>query len=243
MRDTIFHILFVWYPYVCLSSFIFGSIIRFDREQYTWKASSSQMLRKRQLFWGSNLFHIGILFLLVGHTVGLLTPKGVYSLFMTPAQKQMLAIVAGGIAGAICLVGLTLLLHRRLFDARVRQTSTYMDLSVLVILWVQLVLGLITLPYSFAHTDGSVMIQLSHWAQGILTVQPVDAKTLQGLDWPYLVHLVLGMTIFLIFPFSRLVHIWSAPVWYLGRRGYQVVRSRRPVGGTPAPYASRQPAE
>ena len=243
MRDTIFHILFVWYPYVCLSSFIFGSILRFDREQYTWKASSSQLLRKRQLFWGSNLFHVGILFLLVGHTVGLLTPKGVYSLFVTPAQKQMLAIVAGGIAGTICFVGLTLLLHRRLFDARVRQTSTYMDLSVLIILWIQLVLGIVTLPFSLSHTDGAVMIQLSHWAQGILTVQPIDAKTLQGLDWPYLVHLVLGMTIFLIFPFSRLVHIWSAPVWYLGRRGYQVVRSRRPVGAAPASFSSRQPAE
>ena len=102
-----------------------------------------------------------------------------------------------------------------------------MDIAVLIILWVQLCLGLLTLPFSFAHSDGSVMLMLSHWAQGILTVQPVDAKTLQGLDWPYLVHLVLGMTIFLIFPFSRLVHIWSAPVWYLGRRGYQVVRTRR----------------
>lgn len=227
MRDAIFHILFVWYPYVCLSAFIFGSIIRFDREQYTWRASSSQLLRKRQLTWGSNLFHVGILFLLMGHTVGLLTPKAVYSLFLTVEQKQLVAIVAGGIAGAVCFVGLTLLLHRRLFDARVRQTSTYMDLAVLVVLWVQLCLGLLTLPFSLAHSDGAVMLRLSAWAQGILTVQPVDAKTLQGLDWPYLVHLVLGMTIFLLFPFSRLVHIWSAPVWYLGRRGYQVVRTRR----------------
>jgi nitrate reductase gamma subunit len=243
MRDTIFHILFVWYPYVCLSSFIFGSIIRFDREQYTWKASSSQLLRRKQLMWGSNLFHFGILFLLLGHTVGLLTPKAVYTLFVTPAQKQQVAIIAGGIAGAVCFVGLTLLLHRRLLDSRVRQTSTYMDLAVLIILWVQLALGLLTLPYSFAHTDGSVMIQLSNWAQGILTVQPVDARTLQGLDWPYLVHLVLGMTIFLIFPFSRLVHIWSAPVWYLGRRGYQVVRTRRDLGLAPARSHSQQPAE
>ena len=237
MRDAIFHILFVWYPYVCLSAFVFGSIIRFDREPYTWRAGSSQILRAGQLRWGSNLFHVGILFLLLGHSVGLLTPKAVYSLFMTPAQKQMIAIVAGGIAGSVCFIGLSLLLHRRLTDSRIRQTSTYMDLSVLIILWVQLCLGLITLPFSLAHTDGSVMIQLSHWAQGILTVQPVDARTLQGLDWPYLVHLVLGMTIFLIFPFSRLVHIWSAPVWYLGRKGYQVVRTRRNLA------ASRHPAE
>ena len=228
MRDTLFHIFFVWYPYVCISSFVFGSLIRFDREQYTWKASSSQLLRKRQLFWGSNLFHFGILFLFIGHAVGLLTPTAIYTLFITVEQKQMIAVTAGGIAGAICFIGLTLLLHRRLFDERIRQTSTYMDLGILVILWVQLSLGLITLPFSFAHSDGEVMLRLSHWAQGIITVQPVDAKTLQGLAWPYLVHLVLGMTIFLLFPFSRLVHIWSAPVWYLGRKGYQVVR-RRPV--------------
>lgn len=226
MRDTLFHIFFVWYPYVCLSSFIFGSLIRFDREQYTWKASSSQLLRKRQLFWGSNLFHVGILFLLLGHTVGLLTPTSIYTLFITVEQKQAIAVTAGGIAGVICFVGLTLLLHRRLFDDRIRQTSTYMDLAILVILWVQLSIGLLTLPFSIGHSDGAVMLKLSHWAQGILTVQPVDAKTLQGLDWPYLVHLVLGMTIFLLFPFSRLVHIWSAPVWYLGRKGYQVVRRR-----------------
>lgn len=228
MRDALFHIFFVWYPYVCISSFVFGSLIRFDREQYTWKASSSQLLRKRQLFWGSNLFHFGILFLFLGHAVGLLTPTAIYTLFITVEQKQMIAVTAGGIAGVICFIGLTLLLHRRLFDERIRQTSTYMDLSILVILWVQLSLGLITLPFSFAHSDGEVMLRLSHWAQGIITVQPVDAKTLQGLAWPYLVHLVLGMTIFLLFPFSRLVHIWSAPVWYLGRKGYQVVR-RRPV--------------
>ncbi|MGE0768512.1 MAG: respiratory nitrate reductase subunit gamma [Hyphomicrobiaceae bacterium] len=230
MKDAIFHILFVWYPYVCLSAFVFGSLIRYDREQYTWKAGSSQLLRKRQLFWGSNLFHFGILFLFVGHFVGLLTPKAIYTLFITPEQKQLLAIMAGGIAGSICFVGLTLLLHRRLLDPRVRQTSTYMDLAILIILWVQLVLGLVTLPFSLSHTDGAVMIQLSHWAQGIVTVQPVDAKTLQGLAWPYLVHLVLGMTIFLLFPFSRLVHIWSAPVKYVARGGYQIVRSRRTLG-------------
>ncbi|HEX4893462.1 MAG TPA: respiratory nitrate reductase subunit gamma [Hyphomicrobiaceae bacterium] len=243
MRDTIFHILFVWYPYFCLTTFLIGSLIRFDRDQYSWKASSSQMLRKRQLFWGSNLFHFGILFLLVGHTVGLLTPKAIYTLVLTVEQKQLVAIVAGGIAGFVCFIGLTMLLHRRLVDPRIRQTSTVMDLAVLVILWIQLSLGLITLPFSLSHSDGSVMLTLSHWAQGILTLQPVDAKTLQGLDWPYLVHLVLGMTIFLVFPFSRLVHIWSAPVWYLGRKGYQVVRTRRDLGANAARRAAQQPAE
>ncbi len=230
MRDYIFQVLFVWFPYFCLTTFLVGSLIRFDREPYTWRAGSSQMLRKRQLTWGSNLFHIGILALFFGHAVGLLTPASIYTRFITVEQKQLIAIVAGGIFGVVCFIGLTMLLMRRLFDARVRATSTFMDRAILIILWVQLCLGLATLPFSFQHSDGSAMITLAHWAQGILTLQPVDAKTLQSLDWPYLVHLVLGMSIFLLFPFSRLVHVWSAPVWYLGRRGYQVVRTRQPLG-------------
>jgi nitrate reductase gamma subunit len=236
MRDYVFNLLFVWYPYVCLTVFLLGSLVRFDREQYTWRAGSSQMLRKRQLRWGSNLFHFGILFLLLGHTVGLLTPTALYTLVITVEQKQLIAVAAGGVAGVACFIGLTMLLHRRLFDARIRLTSSVMDIAILAILWVQLSLGLITLPFSFAHSDGSVMLVLSHWAQGIVVLHPVDPGTLQGLAWPYLTHLVLGMTLFLIFPFSRLVHIWSAPVWYIGRRGYQVVRSRRSL------RANRQPA-
>lgn len=234
MKHYLFQLAFVWYPYVCFTVFLLGSLIRFDRDPYTWRASSSQMLRKRQLTWGSNLFHVGILFLLLGHTVGLLTPTSLYTLVVTVQQKQMIAVAAGGIAGVICFVGLTMLLHRRLFDVRIRRTSSAMDIAILVVLWVQLTLGLITLPFSIGHSDGSVMQILSKWAQGIVTLHPVDVTTLEGLAWPYLAHLVLGMTLFLVFPFSRLVHIWSAPVWYLGRRGYQVVRTRRHLPSQPA---------
>ncbi|MEI6204834.1 MAG: respiratory nitrate reductase subunit gamma, partial [Enhydrobacter sp.] len=127
MKDYLFHLAFVWYPYVCLTVFLLGSLVRFDREQYTWRAASSQMLRKRQLRWGSNLFHVGILFLLMGHTVGLLTPTWLYTLMITVEQKQLIAVTAGGIAGAACFVGLSMLLHRRLFDARIRLTSSVMD--------------------------------------------------------------------------------------------------------------------
>ena len=226
--NTLHDFLFVVYPYICLAVFLMGSLARFDRDQYTWKSDSSQLLRARQLRWGSNLFHVGILFLFFGHTVGLLTPHWVYEPFVTAPQKQMLAIVSGGIAGLVCFVGLTMLLHRRLFDPRIRLTSHRTDLAILVILWVQLVLGLITLPFSFAHrADASAMLILSAWAQGIATFRP-DAAALVALDWPFKVHMVLGMTIFLLFPFSRLVHIWSglASVAYLFRP-YQLVRSRR----------------
>ena len=219
--------LFVVYPYICLAVFLMGSLARFDRDQYTWKSDSSQLLRAGQLRWGSNLFHAGILFLLVGHTAGLLTPHWLYEHFISPSAKQLVAIYSGGAAGVVCFIGLSLLLHRRITDPRIRLTSHRTDLAILVILWVQLSIGLITLPYSLGHSDGSVMLRLSDWAQRIVTFRP-DASGLVTLDWPYKVHLVLGMTIFLLFPFSRLVHVWSglATVVYLFRP-YQLVRSRR----------------
>jgi nitrate reductase gamma subunit len=147
---------------------------------------------------------------------------------MEAPVKQMLAIYSGGVAGVLCFIGLSLLIHRRVFDARIRATSHPTDIAVLVILWVQLVVGLVTLPYSWAHSDGSVMLVLADWAQRVLTLRAVDAEALAHVPWPYLFHVVLGMTIFLLFPFSRLVHIWSgfAAVGYL-LRPYQVVRSRR----------------
>ena len=220
--------LFEVYPYVCLTVFLAGSLIRFDQNQYSWKSDSSQLLRVGSLRWGSNLFHGGILFLFFGHLVGLFTPHAVYGVFMSAATKQTLAVYAGGVAGLVCFIGLSLLIHRRVFDARIRHTSYHTDIAVLLVLWVQLVLGLITLPYSMQHTDGSTMLVLADWAQRIMTLRPVESTALMALPWPFQVHVVLGMTIFLLFPFSRLVHIWSgfAAVGYL-LRPYQVVRSRR----------------
>jgi len=220
--------LFNVFPYICLAFFLMGSLARFDRDQYTWKSDSSQMLRARQLRWGSNLFHIGILFLLFGHTVGLLTPHWMYEWAISAPHKQMVAIVTGGIAGLVCFVGLSMLLHRRLFDPRIRLTSHKTDLAILIILWVQLVLGLVTLPLSYAHrVDAHAMLILSSYLQGVITFRP-DANLLTEIAWPFKVHMVLGMTIFLLLPFSRLVHVWSglASITYLFRP-YQVVRSRR----------------
>ncbi|HRY26048.1 MAG: respiratory nitrate reductase subunit gamma [Geminicoccaceae bacterium] len=223
------------YPYIALAVMIAGSIIRYDREPYSWRSGSSQMLRKKQLFWGSNLFHFGILFLFFGHLVGLLTPHWGYSWAFDASVKQLVAVIAGGIAGVVCFVGLTLLLHRRLTDPRIRSTSTTMDIAILVILWVQLSLGLLTLPFSLSHSDGGTMMTLAEWAQRILTFRGDAAILVAGVDWPYQVHIILGLTIFLLFPFSRLVHIWSVPVRYVWRPGYQVVRSAGADWRVPGP--------
>jgi nitrate reductase gamma subunit len=216
------------YPYLCLAVFLMGSLARFDRDQYTWKSDSSQLLRAGQLRWGSNLFHVGILFLLFGHTVGLLTPHWMYEPFISAPHKQMLAIVSGGLAGLACFVGLSLLLHRRMFDPRIRRTSHRTDLAILVILWVQLALGLLTLPLSYAHREtAESMLVLARYVQGVATFSPNPAL-LAVIEWPFKVHMILGMTIFVLLPFSRLVHVWSgfASLAYL-LRPYQVVRSRR----------------
>lgn len=215
------------YPYIAGSVFLVGSVLRFDFGQYTWKSGSSQLLSGgRNFLLGNNLFHIGIILLFFGHLIGLLMPHAWYPyLGLTVTSKQLLAMVAGGVFGALCLVGMTLLIWRRLFVPRVRANSSPMDVAILLILYVQLILGLITIFFSAQELNGSFMIALSDWAQHIVTLRGGAATFVVGAPLVYKIHLVLGMTIFLLFPFSRLVHIWSAPVWYLGRR-YQVVRIR-----------------
>ncbi len=219
--------LFGIYPYICLAVFFVGSLLRFDREQYTWRSGSSQLLRARQLRVGSNLFHVGVLFLLFGHFFGMLTPHWAYERFIGAGDKQLLAMVTGGIAGVLALIGLTVLLHRRLSDPRIRATSSGMDIALLLILWVQLALGLATVPLSGQHLDGSVMLLLAEWAQRIVTFRPGAAELLSGVSWVFKLHIFLGLTIFLMFPFGRLVHIWSgfASLGYLSR-AYQIVRQR-----------------
>ena len=147
--------LFGYYPYVCLAVFFVGSLIRFDREQYTWTSDSSQLLRHGQLRWGSNLFHIGVLGIFGGHFTGFLTPLAVWhAIGVSPAEKQMTAMVAGGIFGVMCAIGLAMLLARRLSDTRIRTTSRPMDIVVLVLLFAQVVLGLGGIPISAQHPDG-----------------------------------------------------------------------------------------
>jgi nitrate reductase gamma subunit len=216
------------YPYICLTIFLLGSLVRFDRDQYTWKSDSSQLLKAGQLRWGSNLFHVGILFLFFGHTVGMLTPHFVYEPFISAGAKQLLAMVSGGAFGLFGFLGLTLLLHRRLAEPRIRATSKTSDIVLLLLLWLQFALGLATIPLSAQHLDGSMMLVLAEWAQRIVTFRAGAADLMTEAGWVFKAHMFLGMSIFLIFPFTRLVHVWSgfATVAYLARP-YQVVRSRR----------------
>ncbi|MBB3320615.1 MULTISPECIES: respiratory nitrate reductase subunit gamma [Atlantibacter] len=214
------------YPYLCGTVFILGSWLRYDYGQYTWRAGSSQMLDKKGMTLASNLFHIGIIGVLFGHFFGMLTPHWMYAWFLPMATKQLMAMWLGGICGVLTLVGGLMLLYRRIFNPRVRASSSTADILILALLMVQCALGLLTIPFSAQFMDGSEMLKLVDWAQAVVTFQGGAATYLDGVAFVYRVHLVLGMTLFLLFPFTRLVHMWSAPVEYFTRR-YQIVKSRR----------------
>lgn len=228
MADFVHHLLFGIYPYIALATLAVGSVIRYDREPYSWRAGSSQLLRRRQLILGSVLFHLGVLTIFAGHLVGLLTPIAIWDALGVPhGAKQLLAMTAGGIAGVIAIIGATLLIHRRFFDPRVRAASSFSDNMIILLLWLQLALGLATIPFSARHLDGHEMVKFMEWAQGIFTFRSGAADQIRDVALVFKLHLALGLTILLLFPFTRLVHMLSAPVRYVWRPGYQIVRSRR----------------
>lgn len=217
------------YPYLALAVLLIGSLIRFDREPYTWKSDSSQLLRKRQMRWGSNLFHYGVLIVVAGHFVGFLMPDWAVRWALDPAQHQLIAMVVGGVAGLVAITGLSILLHRRLADPRIRRNSRKWDIAVILMIWLQLALGILTVPLSAEHMDGAMFEVVTGYVKGIVTFQGGVAQLLIGTPWIYRLHIFLGFTIFLISPFTRMVHIWSGvgTLAYIVRP-YQLVRTRRP---------------
>jgi len=221
------HFLFGIYPYIALAVFFLGTLVRYDREQYSWKTGSSQMLESKALRLGSRPFHIGIIMVLLGHFVGLLTPHQVWDfLGITASMKQVFAMAMGGFFGVICLFGLIVLIKRRLGNERIRATSSTMDIALLFILLVQLLLGLLSIFVSAGHMDGAEMLKLMSWAQNMVILNGVAASAaIADVHIIFKLHVFLGMTLFVIFPFSRLVHIWSVPVSYFSRN-YQIVRSK-----------------
>lgn len=228
MADFVNALLFGIYPYIALAVLAVGSVIRYDREPYSWRAGSSQLLRRKQLMIGSVLFHVGVLLIFAGHVVGLLTPIAIWDALGVPhGAKQLLAMGAGGVAGVMAIAGATLLIHRRFFDPRVRAASSFSDNLVILLLWLQLALGLATIPVSAQHLDGHEMVKFMTWAQGIFTFRAGSADLIRDTAVVFKLHLTLGLTILLLFPFTRLVHMLSAPVRYIWRPGYQVVRSRK----------------
>ncbi len=227
--DFLHNFIFGVYPYIALTAFLMGSWIRFDREQYTWKSDSSQLLSKSGMRFASNFFHYGVLGLFLGHAVGLLTPHAVFlALGVSDMAHQWLAIVAGALFGSACVIGAVVLWLRRLVNARVRAASRWADTGIIGWLALTAAAGLLTIPFSIGHAkagDAETMIRLASWVQSVLYLHP-DPALVRDVDPAYKFHMFLGMSVFLFFPFTRLVHVWSAPFGYL-TRAYQIVRLKR----------------
>ena len=222
--------LFGIFPYIAITIMVVGAIARYERDPFTWKSSSSQLLRRKQLIWGSILFHVGILIVFFGHLFGLLLPIEFYdALGVSHTFKQLLAAIGGGTAGVMALVGGLMLAHRRFADPRVRATSSFWDSAIILILVAQLILGIGTVPVSLENLDGHEMTLLMSWANGIATFDSEAASYIAQTHWIFRAHVLLGLMIFVIFPFTRLVHMLSAPVRYIWRPGFQIVRRRRRV--------------
>jgi nitrate reductase gamma subunit len=216
------------YPYIVLTVFLLGCWIRFDRDQYTWKSDSSQLLERKILLIASPLFHVGMIFLFLGHFAGLLTPHSWFTAMgISDQAHQVIAISAGSLFGSLAFIGGIMLLMRRLTNPLVRAAGRKIDVFVLVWILITLTVGIATIPVSVYHAlndDAQGMIILSDWVKSALIMQP-DVSRLSAVHWIYKLHLFCGMTLFMIFPFTRLVHIFSLPLAYL-TRPYQVVRRR-----------------
>lgn len=217
------------YPYIAIVICIIGCLIRFEREQYSWKSGSSQLLHSGSLRLGNILFHLGIIGIAGGHVVGLLTPLFVWEfLGISHSLKQLVAMITGGIMGLMCLAGLTLLIHRRLTSERLWTITSWRDM--LVLFWVlgTLILGLLTIFASAQHMDGEEMVALINWVQHIVTFRGDAASYIENVSILFKLHIFMGLSLFTIFPFTRLVHVFSGLVipFYLFR-SWILMRTRR----------------
>jgi nitrate reductase gamma subunit len=223
------HFFFSFYPYICFVVFVGGCILRFDRDQFSWQANSSQIMSNSRFRIASNLFHLSLLGLAGGHAMGLLVPHWVNEVAgITGGMHQKMELVMGGSMGVAAFVGLSMLLYRRFSDVRVSRTGNPSDLVIAVLLWVTIVAGMSTLPWSFETRDSGIyMYHLNSWSMHVLTFRAGAAESLHSVPLVFKIHMVLAMTVFMVLPFTRLVHLLSAPFGYLFRSHYQIVRSVR----------------
>lgn len=242
MLDNIDYFIFGIMPYIALTVLIVGSIARYERDPFTWKSSSSQLLRRKQLMWGSILFHVGIITVFFGHLIGLFTPIWILDTLGIPyALKQWMAVLVGGVAGVAALIGASMLIHRRVTEPRIWQTTSFADIGILVLIWLQLLIGLGTIFLTLQHMDGSEMVRFMTWSQSVILLKLNAWAMVVDVHWLYKTHIFLGLLITILFPFTRLVHMvsgFAAPLRFLLRPGYQLVRSRRQKALRPYKAAS-----
>lgn len=219
-------LLWVVLPYVAGASFIGGHILRFHYDQYGWTSRSSQTYESRLLRWGSPLFHFGILAVFAGHVVGLLIPRQWLEFFGVSEHLYHLgATWIGALAAVVTVVGMIILLFRRGAIRRVARVTTWMDVVMYVLLAGSIITGTIAvIQFQVLGAGYDYRGSVSPWTRSLLLFQP-DASLMTGVPFMFQLHVLISSVLFFVWPYTRLVHVLSAPFGYLFRP-YVVYRSR-----------------
>lgn len=229
MENTFDHYIhnffFLIYPHIALTIFWIGLIYKLIHNRPQIKTYSSTFFEKRNMLWAANFFHIGIISVFFGHLFGLLTPEWLYHLAIDSEIKRWLAISMGGTFGTIALIGLLGLIYRRLTQKRIQATSNFAELAILFLFLFEIVLGLSSIE-STATESVRNYTDLGAWSQAIVSFRVDAFEIIQGHNLIYKIHIVTGLTIFLLVPFTKLMHIFVVPLSYIFRKGYQIVRAR-----------------
>lgn len=224
MDNYINNFLFTYLPHIALAIFIFGLITRLILFNKTVQAESTQLLADKKIRLASNMFHIGILFVFFGHLT-LFIPEWLYHMVMTTETKRIIALSMGSFFGIIAIIGMAFLIIRRFNDPRIKANSSIQDYFIIILLLVEALIGL-TAVAGTATAPIEKYAALSEWAQAVVTFQPDAGAILASHAIQYKIHIVLGLFIFMIFPYTKLMHILVLPYVYIFRSGYQLVRRR-----------------
>ena len=223
-------LLFLVFPYLALTTFVVGHAYRYIMDPFFWNAKSSEFLEKKSLYSGITLFHWGILLTLLGHAGGLLIPQRLFDMAGINGQTHsQIAYWSGLVVGVAAFVGSILLLRRRITVKRIQATTTLNDYVTIAGLVFVTGLGLYNVVFGHFY----VLDTVAPWIRGVVFFQP-DPELMSGVPLSYKIHILSAFALLGFSPFSRLVHIWSAPFTYLLRRH---VVFRRRVTDASAPYA------
>lgn len=211
-------LLWVIFPYLCLAVFVIGHIYRYRQDQFNWTAKSSEFIEKKHLRAGSMLFHIGIIPVFFGHVSGLGIPKSwMHALGVNDHMYHIGAVYIGGLFGAITLLGMLLLTARRFTVRNVRRLSSASDIAVNVMLLTIVCMGMFaTLVTNAVQPEFDYRETISIWFRGLFFLQP-DASLMTDVPLSFKLHVLMGFGILAFWPFTRLVHVWSVPLNYVGR--------------------------
>ncbi|MEU4159290.1 respiratory nitrate reductase subunit gamma [Actinoplanes sp. NPDC026670] len=224
-------LLWVVYPYLSIAVLIGGTIWRHRYDKFGWTTRSSQLYETTLLRWASPMFHFGVLFVLIGHIGGLLIPKSwTEAAGITEHAYHLMAVFVGTVAGLCTLIGMALLIARRRLTGPVFAATTKNDKAMYVVLGAVIVLGLwATVKANIAGGGYDYRETVSPWLRSLFTLQP-DAMLMTAVPTSFKIHVIAAFTLFAFWPFTRLVHAFSAPVGYL-TRPYVVYRYRDPRPG------------